>query len=39
MAANPNAQFIIATHSPEIIGMFEDRTIEISPRKTANAQI
>ncbi len=29
--ANPNAQFIIATHSPEIAGQAEDRIIDISP--------
>ena len=29
--ANPNAQFIVATHSPEIAGRFEDRLIDISP--------
>jgi hypothetical protein len=29
--ANPQAQFIIATHSPEIAAPFEERTIDISP--------
>ena len=29
--ANPNAQFIIATHSPEIAGPAEDAIIDISP--------
>ena len=29
--ANPNAQFIIATHSPEIAGQVEDKIIDISP--------
>ena len=30
--ANPNAQFIVATHSPEIAAPFEDREIDISPQ-------
>ena len=30
--ANPRAQFIIATHSPEIAGQFEDTIVDISPR-------
>ena len=29
--ANRHAQFIVATHSPEIAGPFEDRIIDISP--------
>ena len=29
--ANPRAQFIVATHSPEIAAPFEDRIIDISP--------
>ena len=31
-SANPNAQFIIATHSPEIAGPAEDAIRDISPR-------
>ena len=30
-SANPNAQFVVATHSPEIAGPFRDRLIDISP--------
>ena len=30
--ANPRAQFIVATHSPEIAAPFEERIIDISPR-------
>ena len=29
--ANPQAQFVVATHSPEVAGPFEDRIIDISP--------
>lgn len=29
--ANPNAQFILATHSPEIAGTYRDRFIDLSP--------
>ena len=36
-AANPNAQFIIATHSPEIVGDAEDTVIDISPRVKTSA--
>lgn len=35
--ANPNAQFIIATHSPEIAGPAQSSIIDISPRTRANA--
>ena len=39
-AANPNAQFIIATHSPEIAGpKAEDTIIDISPKAKTLAQI
>lgn len=30
--ANPNVQFIVATHSPEIAGEFTDRITDISPK-------
>ena len=36
-AANPNAQFIIATHSPEIVGKADDTIIDVSPRVKTNA--
>ena len=37
-AANPNAQFIIATHSPEIAGpKAEDTIIDISPKANTRA--
>ena len=29
-SANPNAQFILATHSPEMVGPYEDRCIDLS---------
>ena len=32
MSANPNAQFIIATHSPEIAGPVPEAIIDISPK-------
>ena len=35
--ANPNAQFIIATHSPEIAGPAEDAIIDISAGGNADA--
>ena len=39
-AANPNAQFIIATHSPEIAGpAAEDTIIDISPKHGTYAQL
>ena len=31
--ANPRAQFIVATHSPEIAAPFEERIIDISPQQ------
>ena len=37
--ANPNAQFIIATHSPEIAGPAEDAIIDISPEAQSHAQV
>lgn len=37
--ANPNAQFIIATHSPEIAGPAEDAIIDVSPRGGVHAQV
>ena len=37
--ANPKAQFIIATHSPEIAGPAEDKVIDISPEVTFDAEI
>ncbi len=37
--ANPNAQFIIATHSPEIAGPAEDAIIDISPRVNTHTQV
>ena len=36
-AANPKAQFIIATHSPEIAGPARDAVIDISPRVATHA--
>ena len=36
-SANPNAQFIIATHSPEIAGPAREAVIDISPRETSYA--
>ena len=33
--ANPQAQFVIATHSPEIAGQFRDRIIDITPSPQA----
>lgn len=33
--ANPKAQFIIATHSPEIASHFEDTIIDINPERSA----
>ena len=38
-AANPNAQFIIATHSPEIAGQAEDTIIDVSPRVDTRAEV
>lgn len=35
--ANPNAQFIIATHSPEIAGAAQDAIIDISTKVNADA--
>ena len=35
--ANRYAQFIVATHSPEIAGPFEDRIIDVSPPGQAGA--
>ena len=35
--ANPNAQFIVATHSPEIAGEFKDRITDTSPKVTSIA--
>ena len=35
--ANHHAQFIVATHSPEIAAPFEDRIIDISPPMRTNA--
>lgn len=35
--ANQHAQFIVATHSPEIAGPFEDRIIDISPPRNTHA--
>ena len=37
--ANPHAQFIIATHSPEIVGPAEDAIINISPEGGIHAQV
>ena len=37
--ANPSAQFIIATHSPEIAGPAEDSIIDISPEGKPLAQL
>ena len=37
--ANPNAQFIIATHSPEIANNDEDTIIDISPKVKLNAKV
>ena len=33
--ANPKAQFLIATHSPEIAGQFQDSIIDITPERQA----
>ena len=33
--ANPKAQFVIATHSPEIAGQFQDSIIDITPEPEA----
>jgi len=32
LGANPNAQFIFATHSPEIAQAYKDKCIELTPR-------
>ena len=37
--ANPNAQFIIATHSPEIAGPAEEALIDLSPNNTLGADV
>lgn len=38
-SANPQAQFIIATHAPEIAAPFRDRTINLSPRGSRDARV
>ena len=38
-SANPNAQFIIATHSPEIANKAEDAIIDISPKVKLDAEL